>query len=102
MNGNYYYNRALVKSKLEKLEEAIEDYNKAIENLNDNNYIYQARFNKGICLRRLGRLDQSIEDLKIAVSLKGEKASAHNNLGLSFFEKEDFDEALSEFTKAIN
>lgn len=102
MNGNYYYNRALVKSKLEKLEEAIEDYNKAIENLSDNNYIYQARFNKGICLRRLGLLDQSIEDLKIAVNLKGEKASAHNNLGLSFFEKEDFDEALAEFTKAIN
>jgi tetratricopeptide (TPR) repeat protein len=34
-NGNYYYNRALVKAKLEKLEEAIDDYNKAIENLSD-------------------------------------------------------------------
>lgn len=34
-NGNYYYNRALVKSRLEKLEEAIEDYNKALEYLSD-------------------------------------------------------------------
>jgi tetratricopeptide (TPR) repeat protein len=50
-NGNYYYNRALVKAKLEKLD------NKSIEYLSDQNYIYQARFNKGICLRRLGRLD---------------------------------------------
>ena len=33
--------------------------------------------------------------------MRGDKASAHNNLGLSFFEKEDFEEALNEFTKAI-
>jgi tetratricopeptide (TPR) repeat protein len=57
LNGNYYYNRALVKAKLEKIEDAIDDYNKAIENLSDPNYIYQARFNKGICLRRLGKLE---------------------------------------------
>jgi tetratricopeptide (TPR) repeat protein len=46
-------------------------------------------------------LDESIEDLKQAVALKSDKASAHNNLGLSYFEKEDFEEALNEFTKAI-
>ena len=34
-NGKYYYNRALVKSKLDKFEEAIEDYNKALDNLSD-------------------------------------------------------------------
>jgi len=36
------------------------------------------------------------------VNLRNDKASAHNNLGLSYFEKEDFEEALSEFTKAID
>lgn len=68
-NGNYYFNRALVKAKLDKLEDAIADYNKALEYLTDNNYIYHARFNKGVCLRRLGRLEESIEDLRIAVNL---------------------------------
>lgn len=34
-NGKYYYNRALVKSKIEKLQEAVDDYNKAIECLPD-------------------------------------------------------------------
>jgi len=58
-------------------------------------------FHKGICNRKLGRLDESIEDLKKAVELKGEKAGTHNNLGLSYYEKEDFDNALAEFTKAI-
>lgn len=86
---------------MEKLEEAIEDYSKALENLSDQNYIYQAKFNKGICLRRLGRLEHSIDELKAAVQQKPEKAAAHNNLGLSYFEKEDFEEALNEFTKAI-
>lgn len=33
--------------------------------------------------------------------MRGDKASAHNNLGLSLFEKEEFEEALNEFTKAI-
>jgi hypothetical protein len=36
----FYYNRALVKAKLEKLDEAIDDYSKAIENLSEQNYIY--------------------------------------------------------------
>jgi Flp pilus assembly protein TadD len=39
--------------------------------------------------------------LKKAVEMRNDKASAHNNLGLSYFEKEDFEDALSEFTKAI-
>ena len=99
--GDYYYNRALVKSKLDKLDDAIADYVKAIEFLTDPTYIYQARFNKGVCLRRMGRLDESIEDLKQAVALKNDQDSAHNNLGLSYFEKEEYDDALQEFTKAI-
>lgn len=53
-------------------------------------------------MRKLGRLDNSIEDLKKAVEMRGDKASAHNNLGLSYFEKGDYDEALNHFTKAIS
>jgi tetratricopeptide (TPR) repeat protein len=49
----------------------------------------------------LGRLDDSIDDLKKAVGLKPENDSAHNNLGLSYFEKEEYEDALNEFTKAI-
>jgi tetratricopeptide (TPR) repeat protein len=35
-NGNYYYNRAQIKAKLEKLDEAIDDYVKALDYLQDN------------------------------------------------------------------
>ena len=34
--------------------------------------------------------------------MKPEKSDAHNNLGLSLFENEDYDEALNEFSKAIS
>lgn len=43
----------------------------------------------------------SIDDLKKAVEMRPDKSGAHNNLGLSYFEKEDFQEALNEFGKAI-
>ena len=33
--------------------------------------------------------------------MRNDKASAHNNLGLSYFENEQFPEALAEFEKAI-
>jgi tetratricopeptide (TPR) repeat protein len=40
MNGNYYHNRAQVKARLDKLEEAIDDYNKALEYLTETNHKY--------------------------------------------------------------
>jgi Flp pilus assembly protein TadD len=49
----------------------------------------------------MGNLKDSIADLKKAVELKNDKSGAHNNLGLSYFENEEYDEALNEFTKAI-
>ena len=42
--------------------------------------------------------------MKKAVDMKPENAAAHNNLGLSYFERggdSDFEEALNEFSKAI-
>ena len=39
--------------------------------------------------RRVGKLNESIEDFKKAIETKGEKApAAFNNLGLSYFENE--------------
>ena len=33
--------------------------------------------------------------------MKGDRASAHNNLGLSYFEKGEFEDALIHYSKAI-
>jgi len=37
----------------------------------------------------------------MALELMPEKASCHNNLGLSLFEKADFESAIASFSKAI-
>ena len=46
-------------------------------------------------------LEKSIADLKAACTLKPDKASAQNNLALSYFEHEEFEEALTAYNKAI-
>ena len=58
----------------------------------------------GICLRRMGpeHLDRSIDHLKKAVEIKNDRSSAHNNLGLSYFEKGEFEDALIHYQKAID
>ncbi len=104
--GEYYYNRALVKAKLDRFPEAIKDYDKAIQNdsgagRSNDQQKYNAKFNKGICLRNIGDLDKSITVLREAVDMKSDDPSAHNNLGKSYFESKDFDNAINCYTKAI-
>lgn len=49
----------------------------------------------------MGSLENSIEDFKRALETRTEKATCYNNLGLSHFENEEFDEAILDFDKAI-
>lgn len=110
-NGEYYYNRATVKKEINNFQEAIEDFELAIKfwesksaSSSDSkiqNNLYLAYYSKGICLRQLERFTQSIQDLKKAVELKPEEPSAHNNLGMSYFKAEEFEDAINEYTKAI-
>lgn len=46
-------------------------------------------------------LDQSIEELKKAVELRPDDANAHNHLGLSYYDRKNFDDAISEYSRAI-
>lgn len=59
-------------------------------------------YNLGINLRRVNNLDASIDNLRKSIDIQPNTAKAHNNLGLSYFEKEDFEEALTYYSKAIN
>ncbi|CAI2387655.1 unnamed protein product [Moneuplotes crassus] len=109
-NGEYYYNRATVKKEMNNYKEAIEDFELAIKHLETRSssdskqqeIIYQAYYSKGICLRQLEMLDESIQDLKKAVDLKPDEPSAHNNLGMSYFKAGDFEDSTIEYSKAIN
>ncbi len=56
-----------------------------------------------MCLRKLNppQLDKSITILKEAVEMQSDNPEAHNNLGQSYFEAKDFNEALNSYIKAI-
>lgn len=78
------------------------DYREALEHLSDAEYQYQAKFNLGICERRKGELESSIKFLKQATEMQANRPTAFNNLGLSYFEFGEFEEALLNYGKAIN
>ena len=90
--GIYHYYKALVRSRLDKIPEAIKSYQDSLNffESDEREYMYQARFNKGICHRRIGEIKESIAELKKAIEKSNEmsieKPAAFNNLGLSYFE----------------
>ena len=119
--GIYHYYKGLVRSRLDKIPEAIKSYETALGNFDsdERDYMYQARFNKGICHRRIAEIEKSIGNyteanaeieksitelkkaLEKANEMSVEKPSAFNNLGLSFFEMEDYESAIENYDKAI-
>jgi Flp pilus assembly protein TadD len=44
---------------------------------------FKILLNLGINMRRVGNLEQSVQELRKAIDLQPNKAQAHNNLGLS-------------------
>jgi tetratricopeptide (TPR) repeat protein len=109
-NPEFLFYRGLVHQKLDQLEPAIEDFEKAIEKFGDREESTpiktQCYFQKGICLRKIGNIEKSIEDLEKAVKIdekdnKNNSSSGYNNLGLSFFESGRYDDAISYYKKAI-
>jgi tetratricopeptide (TPR) repeat protein len=62
---------------------------------------FRILLNWGINLRRVNSLSESIEHLRKAIELQPGAPQAHNNLGLSYYEQNDPEEAAVHFTKAI-
>jgi tetratricopeptide (TPR) repeat protein len=87
-NSQLFYNRGLTNAWLERFEEGKKDFLLAVEKSSGQPMeMYKIRFNLGITLRRLGRIDDSIEELRKASDLQPNKAAVFNNLGLSQFER---------------
>lgn len=102
--GELYYHQGLAWVSINKYQNGIDDFQKALQHLpnNGDNLKFKIWLNLGINLRREGKLEQSVVELKNAITLQSNKAQAHNNLGLSLFELQDWSEALQSYSKAIN
>ena len=75
-----YYNRGLAKSDLENNEEAIKDYDKAIE-LNPN--YSDAYNNRGVAKKNSGKYEEAIKDYNKAIELNPNNSDAYFNMVLA-------------------
>ncbi|WP_294351272.1 tetratricopeptide repeat protein, partial [uncultured Clostridium sp.] len=93
-----YSNRAGTKYGLRKYEEAIEDYNKAIE-LDVDNYRFYNR--RGNAKYSLGQYEESIEDYSKAIELNPKDSVLYGNRGNSKYKAKKYKEAIEDYNKAI-
>ena len=75
----HLYYRALVKQKINKVEEAVDDFGKSIDKgLSESSQLWNALYNRGICLRQLNRLKEAIIDFKKAVEFQPDKSNGYD------------------------
>ncbi|CAE7275041.1 TTC6 [Symbiodinium pilosum] len=97
--AEYYFERALVHIDLEQYDKAIEGFSQALDKRLA--APYKAFFHRGICYRRVGQIAESIQNLKEAINLDTTSADAHNHLGLSHIQEQNFEEARKCFANAV-
>ena len=98
-NYEYFFNRAQDKFELADYEEAILDYNKALElSPTEICLVYSMR---GNAKRNLGDLDGAISDQNKALDFDPLYADGYFNRGIAKFNKKDFDGAIDDYSQVI-
>ena len=91
-------NKGMEYGKQGKFNEAITEFNKAIE-IDPNSY--NAYFNRGIAHKYVGDYDQAIVDYSKVVEINPKADNAYTNRGNIYAEKGDYDRAISDYNRAI-
>ena len=89
--GNAYYD-------LEGYNEAIADYNRAIE-LDPK--CATAYSNRGTAYSGLNKYDEAMEDYNRAIELDPNDATAYSNRGTAYYDLERYNEAIADYNRAI-
>ena len=92
-NGLRHLNRGNYQKALDFYNEAIGIYNKDPA----------AYYNRGLANQELGNHLDAVDDFKKSMTMDGKmyKGNTHNNIGWSYSQLEDYDNALIHFNKAI-
>lgn len=83
-------------------ESAIEHFDNALAlkpEQEDLPYIYSY---KGSCLKDLERVDEAIETLLHGLEEDEERPDLHNTLGVCYFKKQEYENAISHFKRAVD
>ena len=98
-NYEYFFNRAQDKFELADYEEAILDYNKALElSPTEICLVYSMR---GNAKRNLGDFDGAISDQNKALDFDPLYADGYFNRGIAKFKKKDFDSAIEDYSQVL-
>ena len=98
-NYEYFFNRAQDKFALADYEEAILDYNKALElSPTEICLVYSMR---GNAKRNLGDFDGAISDQNKALDFDPLYADGYFNRGIAKFKKGDFDGAIQDYSQVL-
>ena len=98
-NYEYFFNRAQDKFELSDYEEAILDYNKALElSPTEICLVYSMR---GNAKRNLGDFDGAISDQNKALDFDPLYADGYFNRGIAKFKKGDFDGAIQDYSQVL-
>jgi len=95
--ADLYCNRAELYYDVENYDEALKDYNKAIELKPDWEYPYNGR---GNVFYKCYRDDEALKDYNKAIELKPDWERPYNGRGNVFSQLDRYDEALKEYNKA--
>jgi len=100
LDANYllYYYRGSAFADIENLDEALKDYNKAIELNKEDAYIYICR---GYIFSIKGQEEDAIKDYTKAIELDPKETSVYFNRGISFGKKGYYGKAIIDLTKFI-
>jgi len=103
MEGGYYleiayWGRGCAKGNLNNVNDAIQDFNKAIE-INPN--FQAAYYSRGIAKGRLGEYKNAIQDYNIAIQINPKDASSYSARSSAKVVLEDFIGGLQDIDKAI-
>jgi len=93
-----YNNRGTAYYKLNRHEEAIRDYSKAIE-LDPKDA--GAYYNRGTAFSKLSKHEDAIKDFNKAIELNPEYAESYYNRGNTHFKLNKHEEAIEDYNKAI-
>ena len=98
-NYEYFFNRAQDKFELAEYEEAIVDFNKALElSPTEICLVYSMR---GNAKRNFGDLDGAISDQNKALDFDPLFADGYFNRGIAKFKKGDFDGAIQDYSQVL-
>ncbi len=93
-----YINRGIILATEKKYDEALTDYNKAIQLEPKFSKAYN---NRGGLMRTLNKYDDAISDFNKAIELQPDYVKAYNNRGLLMNITKRYDEAIKDYSKAI-